>query len=122
MRVNGRNSRTHGQAILQCCGLGLGRGGHRCREPSGQWRSREACSGLEASAEVQSESPGRHGGDAVEIRRYERFIKGRWRSCSAQSSRKLQITYTKKQRHQYATCPPVWACPESRDTASDTPL
>jgi len=54
---------AHGQAILECCGLGLD-GGRvvRCCEASPERHRKPSSAAAKALREVQSESPGRHGG------------------------------------------------------------
>lgn len=57
------NGGAHGQAILECCRLGLD-GGRvvRCREPSPGRQRKPSSAATKALRQVQSESPGRHGG------------------------------------------------------------
>jgi hypothetical protein len=53
---------AHGQAILECCGLGLDRGRRvRCCEASPERHRQPSSAAAKALREVQSESPGRHG-------------------------------------------------------------
>ena len=61
--ANWSRARAHRQAILECRGLGLD-GGRvvRCCEASPERHGKPSSAAAKALGEVQSESPGRHGG------------------------------------------------------------